>query len=262
MSDNTSGKFTMRITINILLCVALAIYLLIFNFLLGKFMPQDTVIHWLPIAISAVAFYFAGYLAGMCDFKTTHWQNKSMNSKRYIYICSPIGKTESEISDFISKQFKKDDFNTSDLTILVAFFVFDLIILGAFAFFASSYTFNALIAFPVWIIVALIARIPTAYSYLYDVMGADWKKYVCPHCKAIYGKFDYKTTNHSEKEWISSHDVNVTDKYTDGINTVWVDRTETRYNINHNSSFDKIYTCPRCKKQIKENFSYTQTNSI
>ena len=262
MSDNTSGKFTPRLTMSILLCIVLPIYLLIFNFVLGKFMPDGTVIHWIPIVIHAVVFLFAGIIAGMCDYNTTHWKTPLKHIKGYTYTCHPKGKTAAEIDEYLKKQFKKDEFNTSDLTIVVAFFVFDLLILGAFAFFVSSYTFNALIAFPAWIIMALIVRIPTASTYLHEVMGDDWEKYVCPHCKAIYGKFDYKTTNHSEKEWISSHNVDVTDKYTDGINTVWVDRTETRYNINHNTSFDKIYTCPRCKKTIKEKFSYTESNAI
>ncbi len=261
MNEELNGKFTSRITVNIVLGIALVIYLAIFNFVCGLTLPQQTTIHWIPIAVCAVVFIFAGGMCGVVDFNNTHWKQQSKGSRLITFKYSPIGKTEAEVDAFIKKHYKEDGYASSDRTLKIAFLVMHAIILGVAAF-ISPYTLNAICAFPIWILVTLIIGVPDADSYIREAHGEDWKSFVCPHCKAIYGRYSYSTSNHSESQWISSGTVKKSDKVTDGINTVWVDRTETVYNTNRNSSFDMNFSCPRCKKQIVKKFSYTETTRI
>lgn len=254
--NESGGKFVTRIMVSVFLVLALIVFLFVLHYVTRWVVDGAQRIHWFSIALSAVAFFFAGAMAGVQVFKNEHWMPTGKNGRSY-WVYDPIGKTEKEVDAFVDKHFKKDGFATSDLTIVIAFLVFDAIPLGI-GLYLSPYVLNAVIAFPAWILAALLFRLPSGDSYLNDVLGDDWKEYVCPHCGGICGKFRYSTTNHKESEWIGSRQVTVTDKYTNGVDTVWVDRTETQYHINHNTSFDMVYNCPRCKRNHVKKFSYTE----
>ncbi|MBO5653422.1 MAG: hypothetical protein J6S44_04325 [Clostridia bacterium] len=253
--EEIQGKFFMRLTMSILILPVLALFLVGMHYLTRALTDEGEIFHWLPIAISAVAFFFGGAFVGVPSYKTAHWTEEVNGRPCWQY--PPIGKTEAELDAFVKKNFKKDGFATSDLTIVICFLVLDLIILGMGVFF-SMYTINALVAFPLWVISALVFRLPTGSGYAGEAFGSDWNQYLCPHCKAICGKLDYKTANHKEANWIGSKQVKVTDKYTNGVDTFWVDRVETKYTLNQHTSFDKIYTCSRCKKTHVKKFSHTQ----
>ena len=251
-----SGKFMMRIIMNVLLIIALVIYLVAIHYLTKFCVKGEKLFHWLPITLSVVAFFFAGLFAGSCSYKNDHW-TKPFSEKYAEWIYDPIGKTVGEVESFVKAHYKKEEFASSDLTVIIGFLVLDLVVL-CMGLFASLYILNALVVFPLWIVVAIFSREPTADSYVRDVLDDDeWRKCICDKCGAIYSKWDYKTSNHRETQSLGSRQVTVTDKYTDGIDTLYVDREETRYFVRTNTSFDKNFTCPRCKNVMVEKFNYT-----
>jgi hypothetical protein len=255
-SSDVSGKFTMRLTISILLLPALMLYLVILNLISRWVVSDGAIFHWFPIALSAFAFFIAGCFAGAQDYDSKQWM-KTNGKGEYFIFCHPLGHTEAEMDEAVAAQYKKDEYSTSDKTIIVGFLVFDAIILGVSLFF-STYMLNAVVAFPVWIITALLISIPSGASFTSSYLGDDWKEYVCEDCGCINGKYDYTTSNRKESSWVESNTVDVTDKYTNGIDTIWVERTEVVHNIKHNTTFDENYVCRRCKKKTVKKFSYTK----
>lgn len=79
--------------------------------------------------------------------------------------------------------------------------------------------------------------------------GDDWKKHLCPKCGAILGKGHLadSSTLTGQSQSLGSRTYTVTDKYTNGYDTLYVDRTEKDYFIRTDSTYHHRYSCPRCK---------------
>ena len=96
--------------------------------------------------------------------------------------------------------------------------------------FINKLVFNALIVYPITYILALSTYDISVDSYLdevfpkYDYIGAvHWTECVCPKCGSICAPGDTRVSDKEEKIWKTNYVGTKTDKYTDGVNTIYVD---------------------------------------
>ena len=95
------------------------------------------------------------------------------------------------------------------------------------------------------------------HSSLFESVNPNWSDFVCPSCKKLALCYDY-TKSRNVSHSLGSTTSTVTDKYTNGYDTIYVDRQETSYHINENTSTCYVYRCKCCKK-TKERYTYYTT---
>lgn len=225
---------------SILLVVILPIYAMLFSWVLSWFMEPKTVmdhVHWIPLVLTGIAFFFTGAVIYSPDNNSPIFQNYD-----------PSLKTFAEVDAFLKKRLQNTNYNAQRRMI---FFVSLPCYIGVLALCClfSDYCLNFLFVSPIFLLAIFVATDDNiADSYITAKIDDQWRENVCPHCGAIYSKFRMadRTYDRSEFQNLGKTTTTVTDKYTNGVDTIYVDHDETSYFVDSHSSYTEEYICERC----------------
>ena len=261
-------------SLGIVFCIAIPIYLLLIKFISNLFKIQST-FHWFPIVASVLVFLFAGAMIGSSiDYNELHFlQQKKLTGHpsiegkiQYWHFLDPITKTKNEIQDTLNKKYKENNYQKKGLTKIAIYLTIGLIILIVGCF-INNFVLNALVAYPAIFITSFTIYKPSAESYLNSIFPSKkgyldqiiWSDCICPKCGALCDPDATKTLDKKSVSWDSTYTTTTTDKYTDGYNTLWVDRTHTGVNQNEKTSWKENHHCTRCKHSFSKSNGYTIT---
>ena len=230
----------------------------------------------LPLMISFVVFFFVGVFIlkrrNLQDFsaKSSIWGNYS-----------PIYKTKDQTDAYLTKVFyEKYGYNyTKQRCLYVLLFAGIVSVEALFFWLWEGECINFLIAsVGTYLPIPFVGRQIrcTTYEFIAERFKEDkikylskgnsvcidpvnpcWTDYVCPSCDKLALCYDY-TKDRNVSHSLGSTTSTVTDKYSNGYSSVYVERQETSYHINENTSACYIYRCKCCKK-TKERYVYYRT---
>ena len=258
----------------IIFCIILPVYLLLLKFVSNLFKIQG-LFHWFPIVVSVLAFLFVGAMLGSSiDYNEIRFLQKqtltghpSIEGKvQYWHFLDPIGKTKNEIKSELDKRFKEKNYQKKGLIKIAIYLTIGLIILIVGCF-INNFVLNALVAYPAIIIISFTTYSPTADSFLNKLFRSEkayldqiiWPDCICPKCGALCDPDVTKTSNKKSVSWDSIYTTTTTDKYTDGYNTLYVDRTHVGVAQNEETSWKENHYCTRCKHSFSKSNGYTIT---
>ena len=257
-----------------LFCIALPIWLLLLSFVCSIFKIKTT-FHWFPLVVYAIVFIFLGLmLGGSINYKELRFLKKQTlkdnpfidNKVQYWYFCDPIGKTKGEIQKLLDDRFKENNYRKKGFTRLIIVLIVGLVIIIVGCF-IHKLIFNALVTYPLMILITLTNYGPSADSYLDTIYpkrsyisAINWPDCICPKCGALCDPDATKTSNEQRKTWDSTYKTTLKDKYTNGWDTtIYVEREELRTATNHSSSWNENHYCTRCKHSFSKSNGYTIT---
>ncbi len=208
----------------------------------------DSTLHWVPITVAAI-FYFASFIVGY-----------SLNTDSFVFKkILVVGHTRKEVCDQIGKALSATGYAYYHVRV-VRLFVPIFIAEAAVATLLTPFALNFLVATPMILLISLIHHKPEGVGdvvsdLITKAAGDNWRKHLCPKCGAILGKFHIADSREmtGEQRSLGSETYTVTDKYTNGYDTLYVDRTEKEYYVHTQTSYKTQYSCPRCKHRWTKN---------
>ena len=262
----------------------ITLWLVIFNILLPVFLlllrfvcyifKIKTTFHWFPLVVCGACFLYASFV--MCastDYRELHFLQKrtltghpSIEGKvQHWYFCDPIGKTQNEIQKILDKRFSENNYLKKGRIRLAIGLSIGLVIIIV-ACFINKLLLNALVTYPIMILFTFLYYAPSADLYLNTLypkasfIGAiEWQDCICPKCGALCDPEATKKSDDKSSTWGSTYTTTVTDKYTDGWNTLYVERDELRSATNHSRSWKENHYCTKCKHSFAKSQGYTYT---
>ena len=246
-------------TLGVLYCIVLLIYLVILNFILNLFKIQSP-FHWFPVVLNIVAYIAAGLFfgAGGISYKDEHFViKKSGNPVIYTYFLNPVGKTVPEVERILQAKHKENGYRKGHIIRILIFMGIGLAIVIA-GYLIKPLLLASLVTYPVAVITGLVCSLTAAEeSFIDDAVGTRWRECVCPHCKAICDPYVSQTSNFKSSDVLYTYTTTETDRYTDGYNTVYVEREQEHLGVKNISSWSSTYYCVRCKKSFTKHKHHT-----
>ena len=264
---NHTGITTMSILFNI----AQPVFLFLLWIVCRLFKIEGT-FHWFPLVASGVFYLIAGFLVS----HSTHYSESRFLQKKTLtghpsiegkvqrwYFCDPIGKTKAEILQILEVRFSENNYLKKG-RIRLAISVGIGLVVCVVAVFANKLCLNALMTYPLMILITLLSYGPSADDYLDAVFpqatyisAINWPDCICPNCGALCDPSATVVSDKRHSSTLGSYTSTSTDKYTDGQTTIYVEREEVRPSVHTSSSWKENHQCLRCGKTFFKKNGYS-----
>ena len=179
------------------------------------------------------------------------------------YFCDPVGKTKGEILKILETRFAENNYLKKG-RIIIAISMGVGLVVSIVAVFINKLCLNALVTYPIVILISLLSYGPSADSYIEAVFpqanyisAINWPDCICPDCGVLC---DPEATVVSDKRGsttLGSYTSKTTDEYTDGDYTVYVTTEEVRPSVHTSSHWVENHKCPRCGKTFFKKNGYS-----
>jgi hypothetical protein len=132
------------------------------------------------------------------------------------------------------------------------------IVIVVIARFMNPVLNGALVTYPIVLILGLLSSLSISEEQYLDEVASRWKECICPSCRSICSYYKGQISDQKDKSNVYSYTKNVTDKITDGVSTVYLEREQQRIGVEHVSTWKETYYCEKCKSHFSKDKRYTR----